>query len=34
VVKHSVSITFVTFFTDSDKLQRQAKAAAAACRVK
>jgi hypothetical protein len=34
IVKHSVSITFVTFFTDADKLQRQAKAAAAACHVK
>jgi hypothetical protein len=29
-----VSITFVTFFTNADKLQRQAKAAAAACKVK
>src|SRR4051794_18937712 len=34
IVKRSVSITFVTFFTDADKLKRQAKAAAAACRVK
>jgi hypothetical protein len=34
VVQHSVSITFVTFFSDTDKLQRQAQAAAAACKVK
>src|SRR5258706_918611 len=33
IARHSVSITFVTFFSDAATLERQAKAAAAACHV-
>lgn len=33
VVKHAMSITFVTFYSDSAGVQRQAKAAGAACRL-
>jgi hypothetical protein len=33
IARHSVSITFVTFFSDATALERQAKAAAAACHV-
>jgi hypothetical protein len=33
IARHSVSITFVTFFSDAAALERQAKAAAAACHV-
>jgi hypothetical protein len=33
IVRHSLSITFVTFFSDATTLERQAKAAAAACHV-
>lgn len=33
IVDHSVPITFVTFFSDAANLQRQAKAAVAACRL-
>ena len=33
IARHSVSITFVTFFSDATTLERQAKAAAAACHV-
>jgi hypothetical protein len=33
IARHSVGITFVTFFSDAAKLGRQAKAAAAACHV-
>ena len=34
VAMHSLGITFVTFFSDAAALERQAKAAAAACHVK
>lgn len=34
IARRSVSITFVTFFSDETKLETQAKAAAAACGVK
>jgi hypothetical protein len=33
IVRRSLSITFVTFFSDAAKLERQAKAVAAACHV-
>jgi hypothetical protein len=33
IARHSLSITFVTFFSDATTLERQAKAAAAACHV-
>jgi hypothetical protein len=33
IARHSLSITFVTFFSDAAALERQAKAAAAACHV-
>lgn len=33
IARHSVSITFVTFFSDATALENQAKAAAAACHV-
>jgi hypothetical protein len=33
VVKHAMSITFATFYSDSGGVQRQAKAAEAACRL-
>jgi hypothetical protein len=33
IARHSVSITFVTFFSDAAALERQAKAAATACHV-
>jgi hypothetical protein len=33
IVEHSVRITFVTFFSDATGLQRQTKAAVAACRL-
>jgi hypothetical protein len=33
IARHSVAITFVTFFSDATALEKQAKAAAAACHV-
>jgi hypothetical protein len=33
IVRRSLSITFVTFFSNAAKLERQAKAVAAACHV-
>ena len=33
IARHSLGITFVTFFSDAAALERQAKAAAAACHV-